>query len=478
MTPTASFATPSDAAPLRAELPGLIVHVRRPRRRRRTAPGRRRDARRTASSTSPAPPRWPAPGRSPSLPRTSSGSAQSGCSTPPGTCRSAPGRKCASCRLRAPRSSVTPCRSRRTRPPPHAPVTPYGAAKDFAHTMVQVYRRRGMFAAAAILYNHESPRRPSSFVARKITRAVAAIARGRSRQLTLGNIDALRRLGLRPGPRRRHDPHPGGRPARRLRRGDRRGSQRPRLRARGVRGGRDRGLGVARRHRPGALPAGRPARPGRRPDPAAIPRLATVRSGSRSSCGSWSRRTWTRSTAPLPARPHAQGVSACPAPTHAAPRTCDPAAVGPGGRADAGRAARHPRGVPRQRARPAGRRRTSGGGGAPRPPSRPARPRPRHGATVVDDNRTGLSGAVNTGIAARRGGEEFYAWLGDDDLLLPGGLATLAGLLARHGRRRGGLRRLPLHRRAAAAPSRSAAPATWPRRSWAGGRTCCRSRPR
>jgi hypothetical protein len=48
---------------------------------------------------------------------------------------------------------------------------------------------------------------------------------------------------------------------------------------------------------------------------------------------------------------------------------------------------------------------------------------------VVDDNRTGLSGAVNTGIAARRGDEEFYAWLGDDDLLLPGGLATLAGLL-------------------------------------------------
>jgi glycosyltransferase involved in cell wall biosynthesis len=53
----------------------------------------------------------------------------------------------------------------------------------------------------------------------------------------------------------------------------------------------------------------------------------------------------------------------------------------------------------------------------------------RHGATVVDDNRTGLSGAVNTGIAARRGDEELYAWLGDDDLLLPGGLATLAGLL-------------------------------------------------
>ncbi len=51
-----------------------------------------------------------------------------------------------------------------------------------------------------------------------------------------------------------------------------------------------------------------------------------------------------------------------------------------------------------------------------------------HGATVVDDPRRGLSAAVNAGIAARRG-EEFYAWLGDDDLLAPGGLATLAGLL-------------------------------------------------
>ncbi|CAN5645623.1 GDP-mannose 4,6-dehydratase [soil metagenome] len=81
---------------------------------------------------------------------------------------------------------------------PHAPVTPYGAAKDFAHAMVQVYRRRGMFASAAILYNHESPRRPASFVARKINRAVAAIARGSQEQLVLGNIDVLRDWGYAP----------------------------------------------------------------------------------------------------------------------------------------------------------------------------------------------------------------------------------------------------------------------------------------
>jgi glycosyltransferase involved in cell wall biosynthesis len=54
----------------------------------------------------------------------------------------------------------------------------------------------------------------------------------------------------------------------------------------------------------------------------------------------------------------------------------------------------------------------------------------RYGATLVDDPRSGLSGAVNAGIATRRD-EDFYAWLGDDDLLLPGGLATLAGLLTR-----------------------------------------------
>jgi glycosyltransferase involved in cell wall biosynthesis len=52
----------------------------------------------------------------------------------------------------------------------------------------------------------------------------------------------------------------------------------------------------------------------------------------------------------------------------------------------------------------------------------------RVGATVVPDPRRGLSAAVNAGVAARAG-EEFYAWLGDDDLLAPDGLATLARML-------------------------------------------------
>jgi len=52
----------------------------------------------------------------------------------------------------------------------------------------------------------------------------------------------------------------------------------------------------------------------------------------------------------------------------------------------------------------------------------------RFGATLVNDPRRGLSAAVNAGIAARRG-ETYYAWLGDDDLLVPGGLRTLSGML-------------------------------------------------
>jgi glycosyltransferase involved in cell wall biosynthesis len=50
------------------------------------------------------------------------------------------------------------------------------------------------------------------------------------------------------------------------------------------------------------------------------------------------------------------------------------------------------------------------------------------GAEIVDDPRRGLTGAVNAGLEARHG-EEFYAWLNDDDLFLPGALSHLAGLL-------------------------------------------------
>ena len=88
----------------------------------------------------------------------------------------------------APQSEATPIR----------PVSPYGAAKALAHHAVGVYRNRGLFASTAILYNHESVRRPAKFVTRKITSGAAAIAAGRQDRLSLGNLDAVRDWGWAP----------------------------------------------------------------------------------------------------------------------------------------------------------------------------------------------------------------------------------------------------------------------------------------
>jgi len=81
---------------------------------------------------------------------------------------------------------------------PIRPVSPYGAAKAFAQHLVGVYRGQGLHAASAILYNHESPRRPTSFVTRKITAGVARIAAGLDTGIVLGNLDAERDWGWAP----------------------------------------------------------------------------------------------------------------------------------------------------------------------------------------------------------------------------------------------------------------------------------------
>jgi len=81
---------------------------------------------------------------------------------------------------------------------PIRPLSPYGAAKALAHNSVGVYRARDLFCSSAILYNHESPRRPDTFVTRKITQGAARIAAGLDRTLSLGNLDARRDWGWAP----------------------------------------------------------------------------------------------------------------------------------------------------------------------------------------------------------------------------------------------------------------------------------------
>lgn len=78
---------------------------------------------------------------------------------------------------------------------PVRPATPYGAAKALAHHAVGVYRSAGLAASSAILYNHESPRRPEHFVTRKITAAVARISAGSDERLILGNLASRRDWG-------------------------------------------------------------------------------------------------------------------------------------------------------------------------------------------------------------------------------------------------------------------------------------------
>ena len=78
------------------------------------------------------------------------------------------------------------------------PTNPYGAAKAYAHHLVGVYRARGLHAVGAILFNHESPRRPPTFVTRKITQGAARVARDGRGVITLGNLDARRDWGWAP----------------------------------------------------------------------------------------------------------------------------------------------------------------------------------------------------------------------------------------------------------------------------------------
>ena len=52
----------------------------------------------------------------------------------------------------------------------------------------------------------------------------------------------------------------------------------------------------------------------------------------------------------------------------------------------------------------------------------------RFGALVLDDARQGISEAINTGVRAATD-EDYYAWMGDDDLFRAGGLKTLRDML-------------------------------------------------
>ena len=80
---------------------------------------------------------------------------------------------------------------------PFHPRSPYGVGKMMGYWAVRNYREAyNMFACNGILFNHESPLRGEAFVTRKITLAVAKIAKGKQEKLYLGNMDAKRDWGF------------------------------------------------------------------------------------------------------------------------------------------------------------------------------------------------------------------------------------------------------------------------------------------
>ena len=79
---------------------------------------------------------------------------------------------------------------------PFYPRSPYAAAKLCGYWMAVNFREAyNMFVVNGILFNHTSPRRGHNFLGKKVTQAVANIAKGKQSTLYLGNLESKRDWG-------------------------------------------------------------------------------------------------------------------------------------------------------------------------------------------------------------------------------------------------------------------------------------------
>ena len=80
-----------------------------------------------------------------------------------------------------------------------SPRSPYAVAKCAAFWYVSNYREAyNLFACSGILFNHESPFRPTRFVTQKIINSVINIYQGKQEVLELGHLDIYRDWGWAP----------------------------------------------------------------------------------------------------------------------------------------------------------------------------------------------------------------------------------------------------------------------------------------
>lgn len=76
-------------------------------------------------------------------------------------------------------------------------TNPYARAKMMTDDFIAQKRESNeFFLCSAILFNHESPRRPEKFVSRKITRTLVKIKLGLADSLPIGNLDVYKDWGF------------------------------------------------------------------------------------------------------------------------------------------------------------------------------------------------------------------------------------------------------------------------------------------
>lgn len=79
---------------------------------------------------------------------------------------------------------------------PFNPCSPYAIAKQASYFIAKNYRESyGMFVCSGILFNHESPRRGTNFVTRKVTIGLGKILKGEIECIEMGNLDSVRDWG-------------------------------------------------------------------------------------------------------------------------------------------------------------------------------------------------------------------------------------------------------------------------------------------
>ena len=79
------------------------------------------------------------------------------------------------------------------------PICIYGVSKVVGMKMCEFYQKKyNIFASVGIFYNHESPRRKSNFVSKKIVETAVLIKLKRKKKLKLGSLDSKIDWGYAP----------------------------------------------------------------------------------------------------------------------------------------------------------------------------------------------------------------------------------------------------------------------------------------